>query len=865
MAKSALPLSAKRSCKIVLPRNPAVPATFRFTITPSLATPTQVATLRRTQRSLAALRALNNDDRLRYKALIQRLHDLLIIKDTNLENDICDDESHDGTKGAHPSSRSDSGSGCNDAPTLDTLTSAALRLSERSQEVNRLMLQCCELRVRILRNKTRIAATSRTVSQRQGCGGVGGFEVVCECASSSSGDVEHHCSKSLPAADKAACRQDRQDVSEKFEVPVVTESTIRGVPSSQTRVEVPATTAIKGSIVPKTQSLEITGQQSDLEAGTVMVGASYANARPENPVQRQQADVTAIIPKPGNEMLTYSSPLQPTTAFTDMLDINEPRYIVSPADLCVKRGKLCRSVVISNIPNSIDTLSAVLARVRGGMVVRARLVDMTHWPAACRRDASVTSSAPCRRLAYVEFADPREAHAYVEYVNNLENAGKGLLLWGRGCHNDTDTHRSHRSDSSHVRVQLAQTPSYPLPAWLHRVIQNERASRNVVVRYQQYDRQDHIAADAAATGEIVEKCMDLITQRFLSSWPYHRDISCPTKGARGGQGERYALLESAWIEQEATQLETSIALAHQRDTGIDDEDMQHNDSPKTEMSGNSGTTSIHDHHRTARVRSTTTTFLHLGFCKIEHAIRAASALRYQIHATSGTPGAVTVGFGKDECAGDIDELLQDTDNPEIAQACLGPAAIPATTATTTTRVGEDVATRGKRSSHSVGMDKHNDNKLSILQPWRAGFLGELLEDNFAGYTAPLRRQLATVQARCDDSAAAAQRHVRHNRDDGAAASTGDLLGLSDTDVTDTNASSPAGAAGIVSPPSIWSTFAAAVASSSSSSMETEYSVTCSTPTSPLGAIDDKSEIETEEMVAPEEKTANEPIAYLVEL
>lgn len=80
---------------------------------------------------------------------------------------------------------------------------------------------------------------------------------------------------------------------------------------------------------------------------------------------------------------TRLPPSQPVP-FTNMLDVNEPRYFPAAAaaspSLDGKERNLCRTVIVSNLPRSVSTISAVLRRVRGSTVIHAGIVDTSAWP-----------------------------------------------------------------------------------------------------------------------------------------------------------------------------------------------------------------------------------------------------------------------------------------------------------------------------------------------------------------------------------------------------------------------------------------------------------------------------------------------------
>ncbi|KXJ91587.1 hypothetical protein Micbo1qcDRAFT_204818 [Microdochium bolleyi] len=845
MADSPAPASINEepTCKTVLPRTIAVPTTFRLKIALSKAAPpTDMAIITGSaHRRFAALQARTSHDRQQYRALAQQLHGLLsqdgnikASKDNDNENNYRDLNNDM----VHPSSTTDSGR--KNIPSLATLTTAALRLSERSQEVNRLVLQCCETRMRITRGRRRIDAISRTASRRQG-DGIGSCEFVCELTGlSGGGQLSEKYRQTTPAGGEETCHRELPSVSglsqestdevkESIDATAAAFQTEASAVGTSVQAEISVTTS-KQHLQPAVPD----GETSDAELNSQPLADRPATAHTTDLVKQQVGDDTHLRLEQNDQPQPYYSPSKPTTSFTDMLDINDPRYIAHPTDLA-SRKKLCRSVVMTDIPDSIDTLSAVLVRVRGGMVVRASLVDTSHWPAPLGRSTSA-SPPPCRRvMAYIEFADPREAHAYLEYVNDSENVDtRDLLFRGATAHADED----HEACRPQVQIRLADTPSYPLPAWLERVIQSEGASRHVVVRYQHHDdqhgshqeaEQGRLATEIAA-GEVVEKCMELIARRFLSSWPYRE----PTASAAGEAGrlrkERYTLLESAWIEQEFTPPPTPV----QRDLVSAESQMTDLD-PNLEKSdvvpGANEDATKADLNRDCRpeCQATSTIYLHLAFCKIEHAIRAASALRYHVHAPAS--GTVTVGFAPDECAGDIDELqdiaaaLRDHTNqkPDCPPPPCPEMVIPEAAGTAADR--HDNRDEDEQSQRDQLQQMITDNRLSILHPWRAGFLGELLEDNFPGYTSPLRqgrRQLADTRAHLDDVTSQGEH----------AACTGDLLGLETAAAAEGSASSTA-----ASSPSIWSTFATAAASPLETDTETEYSVTSSTPTSPLGLME----------------------------
>ncbi|KAH7027297.1 uncharacterized protein B0I36DRAFT_412731 [Microdochium trichocladiopsis] len=499
----------------------------------------------------------------------------------------------------------------------------------------------------------------------------------------------------------------------------------------------------------------------------------------------------------------------PPVAFTNMLDVNEPRYL---ADNTSER-RLCRVVIISNVPRKLDTLSSILSRVRGGMLVCARLVDLSDWPTNQNKtktsqyglgskDGSGGVGGGATRMAYIEFADPREAAAYVAYVNDIELVNKNVLFSCEGQDRglsaltagspDSSGGGVHARDEPQVQVRLAGTPSYPLPAYIHRMIQAEGATRCVVVRYQAiaavHDSDAQSATGIAAAG-IIEKCMGLIERRFLSTWPYRAP---DREGSPGGGRERYPLLEHAWIEQEFTPVKDNETadLGPASSDQIDDDGSENAriNEQAGSHDGNDAAPSHEQHNHGTQTKdgSATTTLLHLSFCKLEHAIRAASALRYQIHASSSpslSSSSVLVGFGRDRCAGDIDELQ------DIASALPFPSGHTATPQ-------PETLDHDEQAIRQVECEK-----LSILEAWKSGTLGQVLEDNFPGFIhSPPPPDAVTAHTR-RDTAIPARRSDQRDTDD--------LLGLHegyDDSKGQKSATSPPASSARSTSPSLWSLF-----------------------------------------------------------
>lgn len=608
----------------------------------------------------------------------------------------------------------------------------------------------------------------------------------------------------MAAQTAAACRdQHPRDATIDNTSMVYRDSAVRGQDAINAVSDRPVSQVSSEAVTKKLGKVEICGMGKMTDPG-VSVGVSGTDAdksrRNSHPASPLASDP---LPTP-----TRLPPSQPAP-FTNMLDVDEPRYFppasatagLSPS-LDGKERNFCRTVIISNLPCSVSTISAVLRRVRGGMVIRAGIVDMSAWPTAFQ--SSVTTDAvssngssdlayghcfPSGRTAQIEFADPREAAAYVAHVNDATQVVDKDALFGIRC-----CLPCRPVNGCLVRVQLAGTPSYPLPAHLHRMIQTEGATRCVVVRYQvssttysapsshddntntdntdntNYDdndgnddssvREPEKLAQAAvnvAAGEVVGKSMALLERRFLSTWPYRAAGSGQQQQQRS---ERYALLEDAWVEQDFSPIRANDGVSLGDISGRDgDEDESGRITPSDphEQRKTAACTGLDNNNMTPKSTKTktnttsTTVHLHLNFCKIEHAIRAASALRYQIGPPrvrdtttrtmmsaggSSSEASVAVGFARDACAGDFEELQDDVAITAPASASVLGSALPLSplSAAIATATAQAVADNQKEAqTHDTRGNEPQDTKVNILDAWKDGNLAQLLGEIFPGY------------------------------------------------------------------------------------------------------------------------------------